>query len=266
MRLRDQRDQRERDAAFLATLRPAAMPALTTSDLKAEPLDPLTLEIGAGECLALTAPSGAGKTRLLRAIADLDPHAGEAYLDGEACTSMPAPEWRRRVGYLPPEPRWWHATVGEHFAAVDGQTARIGERRAAMEQRRAAPAERRVADALTELVKRLGFPGDVWAWPVERLSSGETQRLALARLLELEPDALLLDEPTAHLDDDYTRVVESIVAEYRAARDAPVIWVTHDIEQAERVGTRRAVLVGGELDRAGDGPEADGDRREASEP
>lgn len=196
------------------------MPVLSVTDFQVEPLDPLTIEIGAGECLALTAPSGAGKTRLLRAIADLDPHEGEASLDGRACASMPAPEWRRRVGYLPSEPRWWCATVGEHFASA----------------------------ARTALAERLGFPDDVGTWPVERLSSGETQRLALARLLEREPLALLLDEPTAHLDDEFTEVVEAIVADYRKAHAAPVLWVTHDVEQAERVGTRRAALVDGRLE------------------
>lgn len=209
------------------------MPVLSMTDFQVQPLDPVTLEIGGGECVSLTAPSGAGKTRLLRAIADLDPHRGDAYLDGDACSSMPAPQWRRRVGYLPPEPRWWCATVGEHFAPGTG----------------VAQTERPPSwNACRPLVERLGFDDDVWTWPVERLSSGETQRLALARLLEREPEALLLDEPTAHLDDDFTRVVEAIVAEYRRAHDAPVLWVTHDVEQAERVGTRRVVLVKGRLD------------------
>lgn len=207
------------------------MPDLTITAFHIQSLGPFDIEVPAASCLALTGPSGAGKTLLLRAIADLDPHEGEAHLDGEACASMPAPEWRRRVGYLPPEPRWWRAAVGEHFAA----------------------------DAPPELVKRLGFPDDAWTWSVDRLSSGETQRLALARLLEREPEALLLDEPTAHLDDTFTRVVESIVAEYRAERGVPVLWVTHDAEQARRVASRRLVLADGRLEPADRGPEtADG--------
>jgi len=214
------------------------MPHLSLRDFETNALGGLDLQIGSGECLAVTGASGAGKTLLLRAIADLDAHAGEARVDGEACSSMPAPRWRRRVGYLPPEPRWWRATVGEHFAA----------------------------DVPTPLVGRLGFDDDVWTWPVERLSSGETQRLALARLLEREPEALLLDEPTAHLDDKFTRVVESIVAEYREDRGAPVIWVTHDVEQAGRVGTRWMVLVDGRLEPAEGAREPVGDQAEPSRP
>jgi putative ABC transport system ATP-binding protein len=195
------------------------MPHLTLNNFRAHDVGPLELEISAGECLALTGASGAGKTILLRAIADLDPHGGDARLGDAACASMPAPEWRRRVGYLPPEPCWWRATVGEHFAA----------------------------EARSALVERLGFPEDAWSWQVGRLSSGETQRLALARLLEGEPRALLLDEPTAHLDDEWTHVVESIVSEYRTAHDAPVLWVSHDVGQVSRVASRHLVLADGEL-------------------
>lgn len=199
------------------------MSDLSITHFQTHPLGPLDLKIPAAECFALTGPSGAGKTVLLRAIADLDPHEGEAQLGGQACASMPAPEWRRRVGYLTPEPHWWRATVGEHFGAA----------------------------ASSELVEQLGIPADAWSWPVERLSSGETQRLALVRLLEGEPRALLLDEPTAHLDDTWTRAVESIVAKYRGEHGAPVLWVTHDVEQARRVASRHLVLTDGRLEESG---------------
>jgi putative ABC transport system ATP-binding protein len=230
------------------------MPELTITSFKTGDLGPLELAIAAGECLALTAASGAGKTRLLRAIADLDPHAGDACLDGCACSSMPAPEWRRRVGFLPAEPRWWCATVGEHFA---GGAVRSTAGRGRPTDSRARPAGSGPAVAgdgdspTAALLERLGFADDVWTWPVQRLSSGETQRLALARVLERAPEALLLDEPTAHLDDAYSNIVEAIVAEYREAHGTPVLWVTHDVEQAERVGTRRLVLVGGKLEAPG---------------
>lgn len=195
---------------------------LNCAALRVGDLGPVDLEVGAGECVVLGGASGTGKTRMLRAIADLDPHEGELRLGGQRCAEMPAPEWRRSVGYLPAEPRWWRATVGEHFSAG------------------APPA----------LVERLGFAPDAWSWPVGRLSSGETQRLALARLLLAEPRALLLDEPTAHLDDEWTGVVEAVLAEYRGAHAAPVLWVTHDIAQAARVATRRLTIRNGALEAA----------------
>ena len=60
-------------------------------------------------------PSGAGKTLLLRAIADLDPNQGLVSLEGRDRSTIPGPEWRRLVGYVPAEPGWWAETVGEHF-------------------------------------------------------------------------------------------------------------------------------------------------------
>ena len=99
------------------------------------------LEVAAGECVALIGPSGAGKTRLLRALADLDPNQGEVTLDGRARETMPAPGWRRLVTYIAAEPAWWADTVGEHFA---DWTA-------------AAP-----------LLAALGLPEDCRGWPVAR--------------------------------------------------------------------------------------------------
>lgn len=173
-------------------------------------MQPVTQSFAAGECVGLHGPSGAGKTLLLRAIADLDPHEGEAFLDDRACGELPPHQWRRRVAYLPSESRWWRPTVGEHF---EGRPA--------------------------ELIRELGFPEDIWDWPVRRLSSGERQRLALARALALEPRVLLLDEPTANLDADCTREVEAMVKAYRRRTHAPVLWVSHNREQLDRVAQRQ---------------------------
>jgi putative ABC transport system ATP-binding protein len=92
------------------------------------------------------------------------------------------------------------------------------------------------------LLERLGFGREVLDWEVRRLSVGERQRLGLARLLQLKPKALMLDEPTANLDGENTRIVEEIVRVYREARKAPVIWVSHDGEQIRRVAGRAFVM------------------------
>ena len=83
-------------------------------------LAPVDLDLAAGECVAVLGPSGAGKTLLLRAIADLDPNRGEAILGGEARSDMSGPAWRRRVGYLAAESGWWADGVGAHFAELSG--------------------------------------------------------------------------------------------------------------------------------------------------
>jgi len=179
---------------------------------------PVSLTLTRGECVGIAGPSGAGKSSLLRAIADLDPHAGTARLDGRDMTSFTPAQWRRRVQLLPADPEWWLARVGDHFPR-----------------------------RLVEAARRLQLPDGVWDWPPERLSSGERQRLALLRALAREPDVLLLDEPTANLDADNVAGAETLIRESREARQVCVIWVSHDRGQLTRVADRRFILRGGRL-------------------
>jgi len=179
---------------------------------------PVDLAIRAGECVCLSGPSGSGKSLLLRALADLDPHAGDARLDGRSAEGFAPADWRRRVGLLPAESHWWTDRVGDHFARWDGEAAAL-----------------------------LGFGPETRLWSVTRLSTGERQRLALLRLLANDPAVLLLDEPTASLDAASVGRVEALVAEYRRSRDAAVLWVSHDPDQAGRVAGRRYRLEAGRV-------------------
>jgi len=182
---------------------------LTISALKRLHIS-VSFDLQDGECVALQGPSGVGKTLLLRSIADLDPNEGTVKLDGTLREAMPAPVWRKRVTYLAAEPGWWSDTVQEHFGNWD--------------------------DALP-LVARLGLSPSCGAWPIQRLSSGERQRLGLVRALMLRSRVLLLDEPTSALDAASAAVVESLIAE-RISNGTSVLWSTHDSAQAGRVGSR----------------------------
>ncbi|MBP0112843.1 ABC transporter ATP-binding protein [Bradyrhizobium vignae] len=170
----------------------------------------VSFDLQDGECVALQGPSGVGKTLLLRSIADLDPNEGTVKLDGTLREVMPAPAWRRRVTYLAAEPGWWSDTVQEHFTTWD--------------------------DALP-LVARLGLPNDCGPWSIQRLSTGERLRLALARALMLRSRVLLLDEPTSALDPAAAATVEALITE-RVSDGTSVLWSTHDDAQARRVGSR----------------------------
>jgi len=174
----------------------------------------LSCEITGPECLGLTGPSGSGKSLLLRAIADLDPSGGRVLLDGRDRDAMPAHQWRRLVGYLPAEGVWWADRVGDHFDNFEPYA-----------------------------IETLGFGQDVMSWSVARLSTGEKQRLALSRLLARTPRALLLDEPTASLDPSRSLVVERIVIDYANTHAAPVIWVSHDREQLDRLAWQTMTLT-----------------------
>lgn len=192
---------------------------LTISGLRRPGIDPVNLSVSEGECVAISGPSGAGKSLLLRAIADLDPNQGEVRLNGTAREAIPAPEWRRRVVYVAAESGWWAGNVGAHFA----------DRGAA-------------ADLLSEMA----LPPDALTWPVARLSTGERQRLALARAFELEPRALLLDEPTSGLDPEAASKVEDLLRRH-LAQGAVIVLVTHDRDQANRIAGRRLSMEHGRL-------------------
>lgn len=172
-----------------------------------------------GECAVLQGPSGSGKTVLLRAIADLDPNEGIITLDGADRGGMPAPEWRRRVTYVAAEPAWWADTVSEHYA--DWSHA-------------------------VSWIEQMRLPRSCGQWAISRLSTGERQRLALARALVLEPRVLLLDEPTSALDPDNTSAVETVLSRLRS-NGVAIVWVTHDNGQARRVATRLLTIGDGHV-------------------
>ena len=190
---------------------------LSIQGLNRPGIQPFNLDLNVGECIALTGPSGSGKTLLLRAISDLDPNQGLVFLNRVNRNNFTAPEWRRAVGYLPSETGWWADDVGAHF-----------------------PDHERAAAQLSEL----GIIPDALNWQVARLSTGERQRLALARLLLVRPSVMLLDEPTSGLDPDSEALVETILCQ-RLALETSIILVTHSTDQANRLAVRYLKMVAG---------------------
>ena len=193
-------------------------------------LEPFDFDLEDGEAVALTGPSGAGKTILLRAIADLDPNDGSAALDEAERGDMPAPDWRRLVIYMAAESAWWADKVADHFDD---------------------------ADAVRSLLPALKLPEEALNWNVIRLSTGEKQRLALARVLERAPRVMLLDEPTSGLDAEATRAVEAALKE-RLEAGASILFVSHDREQMRRFAGRRLRVEAGLVREDGPSPEGYG--------
>ncbi|MBW6392247.1 ABC transporter ATP-binding protein [Halomonas sp. Y3S6] len=178
------------------------------------------LTIEPGEIVCLSGASGSGKSRLLRAVADLEPHAGEVWLGGQAQSRTPGHVWRRRVMLVPAESHWWAETVGQHFADEPANAE----------------------------LQALGFTRDTLSWQVARLSTGEKQRLGLLRAIGREPRALLLDEPTANLDGETGERVEAwLTARIREHR-WPTLWVAHDRRQIARVASRHWRIASGRLE------------------
>ncbi|MDF1719919.1 MAG: ABC transporter ATP-binding protein [Minwuia sp.] len=201
------------------------MTGLEIRHLTSDIVDVSDITVLPGRPIALVGPSGSGKSSLLRAIVDLDRNAGDVRLNGIRRDDLTAPEWRRRVIYIPAEPGWWGDLVGDHLNETDS----------------------------TQLRDALGLSHIKHSQPIEQLSTGERQRLALALGLARHPTALLLDEPTAALDEESRTQVESLLDPMIAA-GLVLIMATHDPEQARRLGLERLEIVAGRI-----GPDQTGD-------
>ena len=181
-------------------------------------IGPVDITLCRSESIGITGHSGAGKTLFLRAVADIDDHSGNLFLDGKESREFQPNIWRREVSMLPSESSWWFDSVGEHFNNIN-----------------------------KIWLEMLGFDYTVLKWNVSRLSSGERQRLALLRLLSNNPKVLLLDEPTANLDIKNALKVEKILTIYIVETESSMIWAGHDIEQLKRISERQFIIKKGVL-------------------
>jgi ABC-type sulfate/molybdate transport systems ATPase subunit len=195
-------------------------PRLLLQALRTALAGPFDIGISPGECVAVTGPSGSGKSLMLRMIADLDPNEGEAWLDGRPRSLFSAPTWRRQVVYVAADSGWWDDRVAAHFTDL-GAARALGD--------------------------RLGLKPELFDNSVLRLSTGERQRLALARAILVDSPVLLLDEPTGPLDGESVTRVEALLRE-RLARGTSVLMVTHDPAQAARMGDRHLRMRQGRLE------------------
>ncbi|MEO8625710.1 MAG: ABC transporter ATP-binding protein, partial [Candidatus Limnocylindrales bacterium] len=195
-------------------------------------LDGVSLELGPSERMAVLGPSGSGKSTLLRAIAGLEPLAGgRIYWDGSDVTQLPV--HRRNFGLMFQDYALFpHRDVAGNVAF-------------GLETHDVPPARRRVrVDEVLALVGLRGYG----ARRIDQLSGGEQQRVALARALAPTPRLLMLDEPLGALDRGLrTRLLDELAGLF-AQLGLPIIYVTHDQEEALAVGERVAVLNRGRLE------------------
>ena len=199
-------------------------------------LDRLSLAIAPGECLALLGPSGCGKTTTLRLLAGLDePSHGQVLLDGEDITGLPPGE--RQVGMVFQSYALYpHLTVVENLA--------LGLRVRGVP---AAEREQRIA-AITALLRLEAL----LARKPAQLSGGQRQRVALARALLRRPRLMLLDEPMSNLDAQLREELRPELRRLLSGGEPPVVYVTHDQQEALGMADRIAVLAEGKLQQIGD--------------
>lgn len=193
-------------------------------------VDGVSLSVATGEVLGVVGPSGAGKSSLLRCVNRLDePTSGTVLLDGTDYQEIPPRELRRRISYVPQQPGLRDGTVRENVT--------VGPRL------RGEP----VDDAeVVRLLDRVGLDG-YEDRPADELSGGEAQCVAIARTIIIDPEVLLLDEPTASLDPAAERQVEALLEALVAESDLTAVLVTHDRSQAARLADRVAVFEDGRV-------------------
>ena len=199
----------------------------------------INLGIEKGEIFALIGPTGAGKTTLLRLIDLLEvPSAGRIYFDGVNTTALGRMrlETRRRMAFVLQKPVVFNMSIYDNIAY--GLKWR-GKSRKEIRER---------VDYLLEVV---GLSA-VRYKNAKVLSGGETQRVAIARALAVEPEVLLLDEPTANLDPISTSRIEQLISHIIPQYETAIVMATHDMSQGQRLANRIGVMVDGEIIQIGD--------------
>ncbi len=190
-------------------------------------LNDVNLEIKRGEIFALVGHSGAGKTTLLRILALLEkPDSGEYYYDGKLANE----EHRKKITMVFQKPVMFNASV---FSNVAYGLKLRGYSRNEIKER------------VREVLKLVNLEG-YEKYNAKKLSGGQQQRVAIARAIAIEPELLLMDEPTANLDPANAAMIEQII-EKIARRGTTVVLATHNLFQAKRLSDRIAHLFSGKI-------------------
>jgi ABC-2 type transport system ATP-binding protein len=196
-------------------------------------LDAVSFSIARGECVAVLGQNGSGKSTLVRALATLllyDGGTARVFGHDVACDERAV---RRLVNRVSVEASFFKRMSATENLSYAARFYGLAPR----ETRRSVP----------EILERVGFPAARAKAPMEDLSRGMQQKVALARALLTSPTLLLLDEPTTGLDPRSKREVQAFVRELRGAHDTTTLLCTHDMPEAEALADRVGILDRGRL-------------------
>ena len=198
-------------------------------------LKDVNLRIEAGEFMVLVGPSGSGKTTMIKMINRLlEPTDGNIYMDGKRIKDYDERELRLFTGYvLQAIALFPNLTVAENIALIPEMKGWGKER---------------VASKTVELLEKVGLPASDYAdRKPHELSGGEQQRIGIVRAIIAEPRILLMDEPFSALDAISRKQLQALTKELHKEFGMTTIFVTHDTDEALKLGDRIAVLQEGEI-------------------
>jgi putative ABC transport system ATP-binding protein len=190
----------------------------------------ISLKIKSNEVFTVVGPSGSGKSTLLRLLNRLeDLSDGSIFLDGQNIKEMDVIALRRKVGLVFQTPILFDDTVETNILF----SLKIRK-------------ETNLKGVAEKYINLVGLDRNFLSRNSNELSVGQKQRISIARALTSEPEVLLMDEPTSALDPTATHNIENLILDLKSKIGLTIVFVTHHIEQAKRVGQRGMVLVDGE--------------------
>ena len=198
-------------------------------------VDGLDLVAPSGQITVLVGPSGCGKTTSLRMVNRMvEPTSGTVWLDDRDTASVPAAELRRGIGYVIQQAGLFpHRTIADNIATVPlllGWNKRKAKQRA------------------MELMERVGLPTELGGRYPAQLSGGQQQRVCVARALAADPPVMLMDEPFSAVDPVVRAELQNEFLRLQSELDKTILFVTHDIDEAVKLGDEVGVMrVGGRL-------------------
>lgn len=205
---------------------------VTTDDETRQIVDDVSYLFDREKIYTVIGPSGAGKSSLLRLLNRLDePTSGEILFHDKPQSEYAPCELRKKIGYLFQTPYLFEETVRDNLLYADS-TLNDSE--------------------IERLLDEVKIKQEFLNRKVDKLSVGEKQRVAFARLLATKPEIVLLDEPTSALDPGYTHAIESLIKEIVECEHLTAIVVTHQPEQALRIGQEALLMADGKLIESGD--------------
>ncbi|MDR6830749.1 osmoprotectant transport system ATP-binding protein [Bosea sp. BE271] len=198
-------------------------------------VDDVTIEMPEGTTTALIGPSGCGKTTTMRMINRMiEPSAGRIFIEGQDVTELDPVTLRRRIGYVIQQIGLFpHMTVAENIATVPRL---LGWTRAKTEER------------IDELLTLVGLdPERFRSMMPHRLSGGQRQRVGVARALAADPPVMLMDEPFGAIDPIARERLQDEFKEILKRVRKTIVMVTHDLDEAMKMGDRVAIMRDGRL-------------------